>query len=109
MDLQQTLQSQPRCLRDFFCIESLLAFFSSTCKNLWIAVYFLDGLSITGRPLFQCLICVECYLAVVHPVTFLKFKPLRYRICYSVIVLVASFVSCGINIISVFFSFLLLI
>jgi len=24
--------------------------------------------------------CVERYLAVVHPVTFLKFKPLRYRV-----------------------------
>ncbi len=69
-------------------------------------MYFLDGLAITGRPLFQCLICVEWYLAVVHPVTFLKFKPLRYRVFYSVIVWVASFVSCGINIISVFFSFI---
>ncbi|KAL1253304.1 hypothetical protein QQF64_017997 [Cirrhinus molitorella] len=37
------------------------------------------GLVFTGRPLFQCLICVERYLAVVHPVTFLKYKPLRYR------------------------------
>ncbi|XP_056302931.1 uracil nucleotide/cysteinyl leukotriene receptor-like [Danio aesculapii] len=41
---------------------------------------FLEGLTITGRPLFQCLICVERYLAVVHPVTFLKYKPLRYRV-----------------------------
>ncbi len=41
---------------------------------------FLIGLIITGRPLFQCLICVERYLAVVHPVTFLKYKPLRYRV-----------------------------
>ncbi|XP_056301829.1 chemokine XC receptor 1-like [Danio aesculapii] len=40
----------------------------------------LVGLVTTGRPLFQCLICVECYLAVVHPVTFLKYKPLRYRV-----------------------------
>ncbi|XP_056114203.1 C-C chemokine receptor type 8-like [Rhinichthys klamathensis goyatoka] len=41
---------------------------------------FLQGLAFTGRPLFQCLICVERYLAVVHPVTFLKYKPLRYRV-----------------------------
>ncbi|XP_056302932.1 uracil nucleotide/cysteinyl leukotriene receptor-like [Danio aesculapii] len=41
---------------------------------------FFVGLTITGRPLFQCLICVERYLAVVHPVTFLKYKPLRYRV-----------------------------
>ncbi|XP_067280758.1 chemokine XC receptor 1-like [Pseudorasbora parva] len=42
--------------------------------------YFIIGLFITGRPLFQCLMCVERYLAVVHPVTFLKYKPLRYRV-----------------------------
>ncbi|XP_067280748.1 chemokine XC receptor 1-like [Pseudorasbora parva] len=41
---------------------------------------FLLGLFITGRPLFQCLMCVERYLAVVHPVTFLKYKPLKYRV-----------------------------
>ncbi|XP_077053561.1 chemokine XC receptor 1-like [Siphateles boraxobius] len=41
---------------------------------------FLSGLAVTGRPLFQCLMCVERYLAVVHPVTFLKYKPLRYRV-----------------------------
>ncbi|XP_058615188.1 hydroxycarboxylic acid receptor 2-like [Onychostoma macrolepis] len=44
---------------------------------------FLVGLAFTGRPLFQCLICVERYLAVVHPVTFLKYKPLRYRVICS--------------------------
>ncbi len=54
----------------------LTCFFSS-----FIAVtYFLQGLGITGRPLFHCLICVERYLAVVHPVIFLKYKPLRYRV-----------------------------
>ncbi len=38
------------------------------------------GFDVTGHPLFQCLICVERYLAVVHPVNFLKYKPLRYRV-----------------------------
>ena len=32
------------------------------------------------RPLFQTCICLECYLAVVHPVVFLRYKPLRYRL-----------------------------
>ncbi|XP_058630040.1 hydroxycarboxylic acid receptor 2-like [Onychostoma macrolepis] len=44
-----------------------------------IALLF-QGLLLAGRPLFQCVICVERYLAVVHPVTFLKYKPLRYRV-----------------------------
>ncbi len=52
--------------------------------------WFLQGLGITGRPLFQSLICVERYLAVVHPVTFLKHKPLRYRvICCTVVWIIA--------------------
>ncbi|XP_046731182.1 uncharacterized protein LOC124402280 isoform X4 [Silurus meridionalis] len=33
-----------------------------------------------SRPLFQCCVCVERYVAVIHPVIFLKYKPLRYRI-----------------------------
>ena len=31
-------------------------------------------------PLFQCCICVERYIAVVHPVVFLRYKALRYRV-----------------------------
>ncbi|XP_057215765.1 somatostatin receptor type 1-like [Triplophysa rosa] len=53
-------------------------------------------LPITGRPLFQCLICVERYLAVVYPVTFLKFKPFRYKVMCTVGVWVATFASSGV-------------
>ncbi|XP_026089808.1 hydroxycarboxylic acid receptor 2-like [Carassius auratus] len=55
---------------------------------------FLTGFSITGRPLFQCLICIERYLAVVHPVTFLKYKPLRYRVICSIVVWTITLGSC---------------
>ncbi len=58
-------------------IFNLLSFFFS---KLMIRRHFFQGFAITGRPVFQCLICVERYLAVVHPVTFLKYKPLRYRV-----------------------------
>ncbi|XP_067280757.1 hydroxycarboxylic acid receptor 2-like [Pseudorasbora parva] len=58
-------------------ILNLLSLFFSSLTNTKL---FLQGLCVTGRPLFQCLICVERYLAVVHPVTFLKYKPLRYRV-----------------------------
>ncbi len=47
--------------------------------------------------------CVERYLAVVHPVTFLKYKHLRYEVVCSVVVWVASFVSGGINIMTYLF------
>ncbi len=80
----------------FIWFESVLSQFTYEVEFLDIVVNFLDGLTVTGRPLFQCLMCVERYLAVVHPVTFLKYKPLRYRVICSVIVWVANLVSGGI-------------
>ncbi|XP_026051101.1 P2Y purinoceptor 8-like [Carassius auratus] len=77
----------------------LARFFSSVI----IVTYFLQGLGITGRPLLHCLICVERYLAVVHPVTFLKYKPLRYRvICCTVawIIILESCLICTFMLIS---------
>ncbi len=65
--------------------------------------YLSFGLSSTGNPLFQCLMCVERYLAVVHPVTFLKYKPLRYRVicCTVVWIITLGFcLSCMFTIVS---------
>ncbi|XP_056301820.1 P2Y purinoceptor 8-like [Danio aesculapii] len=86
-------------------ICSSLAFLFSLIKHIWFShlttvfgfSQFFIGLGVTGRPLFQCLICVERYLAVVHPVTFLKYKPLRYRlICCAVAwIIVLGFCMCG--------------
>ncbi|XP_058613449.1 hydroxycarboxylic acid receptor 2-like [Onychostoma macrolepis] len=76
------------------CVESLifiLSFWFSSLKNL---ICFLIGLAVTGRPLFQCLISVERYLAVVHPVTFLKYKPLRYRVICSAAAWIIILGSC---------------
>ncbi|XP_042578918.1 hydroxycarboxylic acid receptor 2-like [Cyprinus carpio] len=58
-----------------------------------IALLF-QGLVFTGRPLFQCLMCVERYLAVIHPVTFLKYKPLRYRVICCTVAWIIIFGSC---------------
>lgn len=38
------------------------------------------GLMFSGRPMFLSFICLELYLSVVHPVTFLRYKPLRYKV-----------------------------
>ncbi|XP_052393917.1 uracil nucleotide/cysteinyl leukotriene receptor-like [Carassius gibelio] len=62
------------------CLNSVISLLSFWFSGIIILNTFLVGLIITGRPLFQCLICVERYLAVVHPVIFLKYKPLRYRV-----------------------------
>lgn len=40
---------------------------------------FFLGAGMCVRALFQCLVCLERYVAVVHPITFLKLRPLRYR------------------------------
>ncbi|XP_043072437.1 C5a anaphylatoxin chemotactic receptor 1-like [Puntigrus tetrazona] len=72
-------------------LVSLLPFYVASLKLLPM---FLQGLILTGRPLFQCLICVEHYLAVVHPVTFLKYKPLRYRVICCAVAWIITLGSC---------------
>ncbi|XP_051955260.1 uncharacterized protein LOC127624518 [Xyrauchen texanus] len=75
------------------CLFIALSIWISSLDILYI-VNFLTGLSITGRPLFQCLMCVERYLAVVHPVIFLKCKPLRYRVICSTVASIICLGSC---------------
>lgn len=62
-----------------FCLRMLIGAFVENVPSLLDIVMFLSGFVITGR-FFHCLISFERYLAVVHPVTFLKFKPMRYRV-----------------------------
>ncbi|XP_056587667.1 chemokine XC receptor 1-like [Triplophysa dalaica] len=80
-----------------YCLNNVIALFD---YSLWFSnfsglIYFLSGLGITGRPVFQCLMCVERYLAVIHPVTFLKYKPLRYRLICSSAAWFITLVSCS--------------
>ncbi|XP_050948633.1 2-oxoglutarate receptor 1-like [Labeo rohita] len=79
------------------CLNSLVSILSICFSNHTMLPLVLQGLVFTGCSLFQSLICVERYLAVVHPVTFLKYKPLRYRvICCSAawIITLGSCLSC---------------
>ncbi|XP_048023573.1 C-C chemokine receptor type 8-like [Megalobrama amblycephala] len=76
------------CLNCFVYVLSYWIFSLSTLK------VFLVGLTTSGRPLFQCLISVERYLAVVHPVTFLKYKPLRYRVICCTVAWIITLGSC---------------
>ncbi len=55
------------CLSNVFsCLSTLVCVFTRTCHCWPVSVSVSD-------------LC-ECYLAVVHPVIFLKYKPLRYRV-----------------------------
>ncbi|XP_042567364.1 G-protein coupled receptor 4-like [Cyprinus carpio] len=86
------------------CVDFLIFMLASYISSLFPLAMFLQGFTITGRPLFQCLICVERYLAVVHPVTFLKYKPLRYRVICCTVVLIITLGSCLICLIIFIFS-----
>lgn len=48
------------------------------------------GVVFTTRPLFQCCILVEVYLGVVRPVTYLRFKGLKYRVASAAVVWLAG-------------------
>ncbi|XP_064859323.1 uncharacterized protein LOC135561547 [Oncorhynchus nerka] len=52
----------------------------TTYQSHFRVIAYTASLLLFSRPVFQCCICVERYLAVVHPVVFLKYKPLRYRV-----------------------------
>lgn len=58
------------------------------------AFMFSRGLLLTARPLFQCCICVECYIGVVHPVLFLRFKQLKHKVASCCVVWLIALVSC---------------
>ncbi|XP_042603779.1 C-C chemokine receptor type 8-like [Cyprinus carpio] len=76
------------------CIFCFLDTMAIWFPNLKIVSNFIQGLGITGRSLILCLMCVERYLAVVHPVTFLKYKPLRYRVICCTVVWILTLGSC---------------
>jgi len=76
------------------CLNCLVSALTVYLSSLSLLMVFLQGLILTGRPLFQCLMCVERYLAVVHPVTFLMYKPLRYRVICCTIVWIIILSSC---------------
>lgn len=76
------------------CVENGLEVLNEfILKNdtLFILVYFLFGVLWTGRPLIQTCICIERYVAVIHPIMFLKYKAMKYKLVVVVTVYVVSF------------------
>ncbi len=65
-----------------FCIYSITYSFMINYPTVTgdRSVVFLFGLVWTVRPLLQIFMCVEHYLAVIHPVIFLRYKGIQYRI-----------------------------
>ncbi|KAF5900671.1 uracil nucleotide/cysteinyl leukotriene receptor-like, partial [Clarias magur] len=54
-------------------------------STLYIFNFFFFILHCISRPFFQGCICVERFVAVNHPIIFLKYKPLRYRTALSLV------------------------
>lgn len=66
------------------CSIQILYTFIFKNDMLMNVLCFMFGLSWIGRPLLQTCICFERYLAVLHPVTFLRYKGIKYRIAATV-------------------------
>lgn len=54
------------------------------------AVMFFTGTCIFSRLLFQYCVCFQRYVAVIHPVTFLKYKSVNNRVMSSVLIWILS-------------------
>ncbi len=76
------------------CVNYFISLLAIRVPEVYSFNAFTAGFCITGRSLFQCLMCVERYLAVVHPVIFLKYKPLRYKLFCSAAVWITALSSC---------------
>ncbi|XP_069041556.1 C-X-C chemokine receptor type 2-like [Lepisosteus oculatus] len=67
----------------FFSILVLLDFlnlFLFNKENIWYIQQFCYGLKDMGGPLLLCCICLDRYMAVLHPITFTRFKDRKYKI-----------------------------
>lgn len=56
---------------------------------------FVVGIGMSVRSLLQCCVCLDRYLAVIHPITFLKFRAVRYRAAICAMAW-ASGLACGV-------------
>ncbi|XP_051250976.1 hydroxycarboxylic acid receptor 3-like [Dicentrarchus labrax] len=69
------------------CVYSLLSFlrplnyYVIKSTSLYTFNLFFYGLLSAGRPLFQACVCLERYLGVVHPVSYLRYNSVRTRLC----------------------------
>ncbi len=68
-----------------FCFPFVIKQYFFNCPNCKYVTISFGMIVLVGHPLFQTCICVERYLGVLHPVTFLKLKPMKYRIIIAVI------------------------
>uniref|UniRef100_W5NM61 G-protein coupled receptor 4-like n=2 Tax=Lepisosteus oculatus TaxID=7918 RepID=W5NM61_LEPOC len=59
-------------------------------KDIWYILMFTYGIKDMGGPLFLSCVCLDRYVAVLHPITFTGLKDHKYRAACSVVVLVIT-------------------
>ncbi|KAL2078718.1 hypothetical protein ACEWY4_026403 [Coilia grayii] len=71
---------------NIFNIPGVLNYFVWRDTEVANTVDVLYWFNLSGRPLFMACICVDCYIAVVHPIPYMRMKHKRYRLvaCASV-------------------------
>lgn len=82
-------------LLTLFSIPILLSSSSSIID--FKVVYFFYNIYLSSYPQFQFGLCFERYMAVVHPVTYLKYRVMRYKLIWLVLVWAMAVVICVIN------------
>lgn len=78
----------------FFTSYLLSPFLRFCPEPLMAAMGFFFGFLFVGHPLFQMCICVERYLAVLHPVLFQRYRALTYRAACSAAVWLVALSCC---------------
>ncbi|XP_015199924.2 uracil nucleotide/cysteinyl leukotriene receptor-like [Lepisosteus oculatus] len=59
-------------------------------KSIWHAQEFAYGVKDMGGPLLLCCICLDRYMAVLHPIMFSSFKDQKYRAVFTATVLAVT-------------------
>ncbi|CAL8350434.1 unnamed protein product [Boreogadus saida] len=85
----------------------VLAMVPANCWALWLmmssSVFLTDEMDLlkfslplmmVGKPLIQCSLCLERYLAVVQPHTFIRYRPLGYRAAILALICLVITVFC---------------
>ncbi|GAA6107105.1 proteinase-activated receptor 1-like [Tachysurus ichikawai] len=62
----------------FFMLFAPFHILLNVRSEMWFYKPLGSGMSV--RSLLQCAVCLECYVAVMHPLTFRKFRALRYQV-----------------------------
>ncbi|XP_068434456.1 G-protein coupled receptor 183-like [Clinocottus analis] len=70
---------------------SFLNFYYWHSKDVWSALKFSYGVKDTSGPLFLSCICLDRFVAVLFPVMFGQFKPIKYRLSLTMLVLCLTF------------------